>query len=188
MAYSSRSLLLHGCVGVIIAVLIIAVVSPPNIPLITPVDAKGTLEVKVTDAPVPDLKHLNLAIDSVEVLNKSGGWNTLSVSGGSTYFDLLQLQNVTKDLSVGKIPPGNYTKIRLMIVSADAKLDDDRDINLDVPSGKIDIQVHFEIKAGKTTSLVIDIIVDKIQIAERGHSGKPVNLNPQFKAIVIPPP
>jgi hypothetical protein len=188
MAYSSRSLLLHGCVGVIIAVLIIAVVSLPSIPLIAPVDAKGTLEVKVTDAPVPNLKHLNLAINSVEALNKSGGWNTLSISGGSIYFDLLQLQNVTKDLSIGKIPPGNYTKIRLMIVSADAKLDDDGDINLDVPSGKIDIRVHFEIKAGKTTSLVIDIIVDKIQIAERGHSDRHANLNPQFKAIVIPPP
>lgn len=89
---------------------------------------------------------------------------------------------------MGSIRVGNYTRIRLQIVSANATLDDGRNIALDVPSGNIDIQVHFEVKPGKTTSLIVDIIVDKIQIAERGNSGKPANLNPQFKAITIPPP
>ncbi|MCJ7761661.1 DUF4382 domain-containing protein [Candidatus Bathyarchaeota archaeon] len=188
MAYSSRSLLLHGSVGVIIAVLIIAAV---NLPVISPilVEAKiGTLAVKVTDAPVPYLRNLHLAINSVEVLGKTGDWNKLPINGGLQYFDLLQLQNVTKDLSVGSIHVGNYTRIRLQIVSANATLDDGRNIALNVPSGNIDIQVHFEVKLGKTTSLIVEIIVDKIQIAERGNSGKPANLNPQFKAIIIPPP
>jgi hypothetical protein len=187
MAYSPRSLLLHGGAGVIIAVLIIAAAALPITPLITPADANGTLVVKVTDAPVPDLRHLNLETNSVEVLNRTGHWKTLSESSKSAYFDLLQLQNVTKDLSVGSMPPGNYTKIRFEIVSADATLGDGSEVTLNVPSGKIDIQVHFEIKTGKTTSLIIDIMVDKIQIAERGNSGKLANLNPQFRAIVIPP-
>jgi hypothetical protein len=188
MAYSSRSLLLHGSVGVIMAVLVIAAV---NLPIISPilVDAKiGTLVVKVTDAPAPDLRDLHLTINSVEVLGKTGNWNTLPIDDGLQYFDLLQLKNVTKDLSVGKMDVGNYTGIRLQIVSADATLDDGRNIALNVPSGNIDIQVYFEVKPGKTTSLIVDIIVDKIQIAERGNSGKPANLNPQFRAITIPPP
>ena len=188
MAYGSKTLLLYGGIVVITAVLIIAAVYSPMILPIFHVEAKtGTLIVKVTDAPVPDLRHLNLTINKVEVSNETGDWNTLPITGGSLYFDLLQLQNVTRDLSIGSIPVGNYTRIRLQIVSANATLADGSNITLNVPSGHIDIQVHFEIKFGKTTNLIIDIIVDKIQIAERGKSGKPANLNSQFRVITIPP-
>ena len=188
MAYSSRKIFLYGGIGIISAVLIIAAMFSPMLFPIFQAEAKtGTLVVKVTDAPVPDLRHLNLTINEVEVSNETVDWKTLSILGGSMYFDLLKLQNVTKDLSIGSIPVGNYTKIRMQIVSANATLADGKTIALNVPPGHVDIQVHFKIEAGKTTSLIIDIIVDKIQIAERGKSGKPANLNPQFKAIVIPP-
>jgi len=188
LAYGSKNIVIYGGVGIIAAVLIIAAVYSPMILPIFQVEAKtGTLAVKVTDAPVTDLRHLNLTINEVAVSNETGNWNALPISGGSLYFDLLQLENVTRDLSIGKIPVGNYTKIRMQIVTANATLADGRVITLNVPSGHIDIKVAFEIKAGKTTGLIIDIIVDKIDIVERGKSGKPANLNPQFKAITIPP-
>ena len=38
----------------------------------------------------------------------------------------------------------------------------------------------------KTTSLIIDVLVDRIHIAERGSSGLTANLDPQFKAIATP--
>jgi hypothetical protein len=66
-------------------------------------------------------------------------------------------------------------------------LSDGTTITLNVPPRHVDIQIRFEIKPGKTTSLIIEIVVDKIQIAERGSSGNPANLNPQFKAITVPP-
>ncbi|MEM2936197.1 MAG: DUF4382 domain-containing protein [Candidatus Bathyarchaeia archaeon] len=192
MAYDARKILFSGAMGLLAAILIIAAVSlsPMILPQIfPPVTAKtGTLLVKVTDAPVHDLKRLNLTINSVEICNETGNWIALPILGGVASFDLLQLENVTRDLAIGEIPPGNYTKIRMRIVSANATLADGSIIPLNVPPGHIDVRVHFEIKAGKTTSLIIDIIVDKVQIAERGRSGKPANLNPQFKAIVIPPP
>jgi len=167
--------------------MIAAIVNPMLFPIFR-VEAKtGTLVVKVTDAPVPDLEHLNLTINKVEVSNETGSWKSLPISGGSLYFDLLKLRNVTKDLAIGEIPVGNYTKIRMQIVTANATLSDGSTLTLNVPPGHIDIQVHFEIKPGKTTSLIIDIVVDKIKIAERGHSGKPANLNPQFKATIVPP-
>jgi len=195
LAYDVRKILFSGAMGLLAAILIIASVSlsPMMLPQIfPPVTAKtGTLLVKVTDAPVPDLKHLNLTINSVEVCNETGDWIELPILGGVASFDLLQLENVTRDLAIGGIPPGNYTKIRMRIVEGlkytNATLGDGRVIELNVPPGHVDIRVQFEIKAGKTTSLIIDIIVDKIHIAERGKSGKPANLNPQFKAIVIPP-
>lgn len=188
MVYDSKKMLRYGGAGIVVAVLIIVAAFSPMIFPIFQAEAKtGTLVVRVTDAPVPDLKNLNLTISKVEVSNETGSWKTLTISGGIAYFDLLKLQNVTKDLSIGSIPVGNYTKIRLQIVTANATLSDGRTITLNVPPGHIDIQVHFEIKAGKTTSLIIDIIVDKIQIAERGNSGQLPNLNPQFKSITVPP-
>ena len=105
-----------------------------------------------------------------------------------TYFDLLKLENVTMDLAISEgILIGNYTKIRLQIVTANAILGDNRTIELSVPPGHIDLKTHFEIKKNATTNLIIDIMFDKIKIAERGNSGKPANLNPQFKVIVVPP-
>lgn len=191
MAYDVKKIFYYGATGILAAVLIIAtVVSTPIILLhiFPPVEAKiGMLIVKVTDAPVSDLKHLNLTINKVEVCNETGYWTPLPILVGAAYFDLLELENVTMDLSISEIPIGNYTKIGMQIVSANATLADGTIITLNVPSGRIDIHVHFEIRLGKTTSLIVDIIVDKIHIVERGKSGKPANLNPQFKSIVIPP-
>jgi hypothetical protein len=142
----------------------------------------------VTDAPVPDLKHLNLTINRVEVHNETGNWTSIDLLAGKNYFDLLELENVTMDLAISDgILIGNYTKIRLQIITAKATLGDNRTIDLSVPPGHIDIKTNFKIKKNATTSLIIDIMVDRINIAERGNSGKPANLNPQFKVIVVPP-
>jgi hypothetical protein len=183
----SRTLMSYGAVGVLAAIVLIAsVLYVPTI--IPPVAATtGTLVVKVTDAPVRDLLHLNLTIDQVEVHNATGHWLPLTLQEETTYFDLLALENVTRDLAVDALPIGNYTKIRLQILTANATLGDATTIPLNVPPGHIDLKTHFEIQPDETTSLIIDIIVDKIKIVERGKSGKPAHLNPQFKAIVIPP-
>lgn len=176
--YTPKRILTYGSTGVVIAILLIATVFNP---MLFQVQAKtGTLVVKVTDAPVPDLQHLNLTINKVEVSNETGNWVNLPISGGSLYFDLLTLHNATLDLAIGSIPVGNYTKIRMQIVTANATLSDGSPMTLNVPPGHIDIQIHVEIESGKTTSLIIDIIVDKIKIAASA------NLNPQFKAITVP--
>lgn len=183
----SRTLMVYGAVGVLAAIVLIA--SVQYVPaIIPPVEATtGTLAVKVTDAPVRDLLHLNLTIDQVAVHNATGHWLPLTLQEETTYFDLLTLENVTRDLAVETLPIGNYTKIRLRIVTANATLGDETTIPLNVPPGHVDIKTPFEVQPDETTSLIIDILVDKIKIVERGKSGKPAHLNPQFKAIVIPP-
>ena len=193
MMYTSRKILYYGAAGFLAAVLLIAVVSSTLMILQTifppVVEAKiGTLIIKVTDAPVPDLKHLNLTINRVEVLYETGNWTSINLLSADTYFDLLELENKTMNLAINDVMSiGNYTKIRLQIVTAKATLGDNRTIDLSVPPGHIDIKTHFKIKKNATTSLIIDIMVDKINIAERGNSGQPANLNPQFKVIVVPP-
>lgn len=193
MMYTSRKKLYYGAAGFLAAVILIAVVSstPMILQTIFPpvVEAKtGTLIVKLTDAPVPDLKHLNLTINRVEVRDEAGNWTSTGLLSADTYFDLLKLENVTMDLAISEgILIGNYTKIRLKIVTANATLGDNRTIELSVPRGHIDLKTHFEIKKNATTNLIIDIMFDKIKIAERGNSGKSANLKPQFKVIVVPP-
>lgn len=191
MAYGNRKIIFYGAAGIIAAIIMIAAVLSASsiINLVNPPRTSnlGMLIVKVTDAPVPDLKNLNLTIDSVDVSNETGNWIPVPITNGTAYFDLLKLENVTRDLGTSSIPAGNYTKIRMHIVSANATKSDDGVMELNVPPGHIDISVHFEIKAEKTTSLIIDIIVDKVQIAKNGNSGNPANLNPQFKATVVPP-
>jgi len=187
MAYGTRKILIYGVIGILAAtILSSSILMLPN--LFVNVNARtGTLVVKVTDAPVPYLLDLSLTISSVEVLDSTGGWIPLTVSGGTNTFDLLKLENEAIDLAIGKILVGDYSKIRLKIDTASATLSDGSPIDLNVPPGHIDLQVKFEIKEGKTTGLIVDIIADKAQIAESGRSGKPANLNPQFKLVVMPP-
>jgi len=187
MAYGIRKVLMFGVIGILAAIILSSsMFILPN--LFTKVYSKtGTLSVKVTDAPVPDLKHLNLTITSLEVLNASDGWVSIPLEDGQAYFDLLALVNVTRDLAVSEIPIGNYSKIRMDISKANATLCDGSTIDLRIPPGHIDIHVKFEIIAGKTTYLLIDITADRIKIASEGISGKTPNLNPQFKAIVTSP-
>lgn len=170
---------------ILLALTVIALYTLPTlIPLLLP-KKTGTLIVEVTDAPVHSLKHLNISIDGVEAQKEDGGWATLEIVNAS--FDLLKLQNTTSTLAIGELEPGNYSKIRMHIVEANATLGDETIIPLNVPPEHIDIQVQFEIKPGGKTTLIIDIEIDKIQIAENAISGRPANLNPQFKTKVVPP-
>ncbi len=96
----------------------------------------------------------------------------------SVYFNLLALQNVTKELSTLPRPVGNYSKIRLDVTAANATLNDGTTENLTVPPGHIDIIVSFEIKADQTTNVLLDMQVDTVAISQSG------NLKPVLKATV----
>ena len=159
-------------------------------PNIGNVASEGTLKILVTDAPVRDLKHLNITIDSFEVhRNDTDEWISVRIEGGQVSFDLLALKNgnITEEAAVGTIPPGNYTMIRMHVVEGlaytNATLDDDSAIPLNVPSEKIRIPVHFEIEAGQTTTVILDITADSVHIA----SNPDHNFRPVVKPIVTPP-
>ncbi len=88
----------------------------------------------------------------------------------------MTLQNVTRDLSVTELAPGNYTKLRMEISTANATDIDGNIIPLTVPPGHIDVIVHFEIKAGETTIILVDMI---------GHISATNKLSPVLKAKVV---
>lgn len=168
--------------GILIAALLITVVTLG--PTVLFPAKTGTLDIKVTDAPVQDLKSLNITVDSFEVhRTETDQWINVTISKGQVTFDLVKLRNVTQDAALGQIPSGNYTDIRIHIISAYARLDNGTVFPVRFPPDKIDIIVHFEVKAGETTGLILDIQVDTIKIAENPAS----NVSPVVKATVIPP-
>ena len=186
MENSTRKIGLRASAGFLIAITIILAVFASGIQLPTVKAKTGTLTVLLTDAPA-DLKHLNITIDSLAALNVDDpeDWIDLSLVGEDeeVYFDLLALYNVTMELSTQEISPGNYTKLRMTIKTANATKTDGEIIDpIEVPPGKLDIIIHFEIKAGDTTILLIDMEADWVAISKSNR------LRPVFKATIPEPP
>jgi hypothetical protein len=132
----------------------------------------GTLTVSVKDAPV-DLSKLDVTIDGLDVQSQGNGWINIPFNDGvqSVRFDLLTLKEVSKDLSTTQLPAGNYTKIRLHVREATATYNDGTTDKLNVPSDKIDVIVHFEVKEGSTTNVLIDMTFVAIS---NSHNLRPV--------------
>jgi len=197
MSDSIRDTGFFAAMGMLLAILIIGGIAAAGfkiptlrLPSIGQTANEGTLVLLVTDAPVRDLKHLNITIDSFEIhRNDTDEWINLTIQDGQVSFDLLALKNgnLTEEAAIETVPEGNYTMIRMHIVEGlqftNATLDDGTAISLNVPSEKIKIPVHFEIEAGQTTSIILDITADSVHIASNPEH----NLRPVVKPIVTPP-
>jgi hypothetical protein len=185
MAINHKKIGLYTVTGIAIAVILIAAifVSGVQFPGFSPKNSSGktgTLAVAIMDAPA-DLANLNVTVNALYVHNDDNdSWLQLNFTGGvsSVYFNLLALNNITKDLSTSAIPVGNYSKIRLDVSAANATLNDGTTENLTVPPGHIDVILSFQIKADQTTNVIIDMQADTVAIS---HSG---NLKPVLKATV----
>jgi hypothetical protein len=181
---------LYAAIGILIAGLIIAGVflSGAQFPSITSPVFKaqtGTLIVLLTDAPV-NLTKLNVTIGNLSAHSVEEGWINLPFVNDEeeVSFNLLALQNVTMELSIAEIPVGNYTKMRMTIKNANATFanGDSEPVPLTVPSGHIDIIIHFEIESNGTTVLLIDMEPDWVAISKTNR------LRPIFKADVSTKP
>jgi hypothetical protein len=187
MENSTRKIGLRVAAGFLVAITIILAVFASGIQLPTVKAKTGTLTVLITDAPA-DLDHLNITIDSLSVLNvdePEENWIDLPFVDDveEVYFDLLALYDVTMELSTEEIPAGNYTKLRMTIKTANATKSGGEIIDpLEVPPGKLDIIIHFEIEAEDTTVLLIDMEADWVAISQSNR------LRPVFKATIAEPP
>lgn len=141
----------------------------------------GTLNVMIKDAPV-DLSKLEVTIDSLEVQGQEENWINIPFIGGVQFvkFDLFSLQDVSLDLATTQIPTGSYTKMRLHVSEAIATYGDGTMEPLNVPSDKIDVRVHFEVKENGATNVLIDMTADFVAISTT-H-----NLRPVLKATQLP--
>ncbi len=138
------------------------------------------------DKPV-ELKHLNITIDSLSIKrveNDTERWIDLELLGGDPiYFDLLALQNVTVVLSDTQIPAGNYTKMKMHVLTANATYPDGETVELrKVPSEHIQVLLkpHLEMRSDDSIKVIIDLEPDTAKIS----ISQSLNLKPTMKAMV----
>jgi len=190
MSDSIHNIGYFAAVGILFAILIIgtfavAGIKIPSLRLPGFPSNKGTLTVKVMDAPT-DLEHLNITIDQlmIQKANETGEtWINLElIDGEPIYFDLLALHNVTLTLSKTEIDAGNYTMIKMHVLTANATKTDGSIIDsLRVPSEwiKVILKPHLNMQSDAAITITIDL-EPTVNIA----NNPALNLKPTMKAMV----
>ena len=161
--------------GVAVAlVLIIAFVIVPAVTrdkAIVPPGTVGTLEVRVTDAKdEPHVTAINMTFDNITVHragdgDSDGEWIVVAEDLNKTV-DLLQLSGVGDLLGEDEIEAGKYTQIRVGVVKVEVVIGGvEEEVTLEpaeaavLPSGELKFHQPFEVKADKTTVIIIDFDV-----------------------------
>ncbi len=156
----------------------IPTVTPPGIVPVTPpatppapspatplpsVTATGILQVRVTDAPAEyEVSAIYVTIANLEVHQSGEEADWTMIIEESRTFELLELEGVEEIWGEEEIEVGHYTQIRMDVESVEATIDnEDKDVSLFLPSGKLKLVGSFEIEAEKTTILTLDFDADK---------------------------
>ena len=180
MSNGIRQISIFGVAGVLVAALIIAgFVIGENV---FQVSGKGVLTIQIIDKPV-ELDHLNMTIDWVKIQDEDENWYNLTLKSEPFYFDLLSLQNVSETLSETELPAGNYTKIWLHVLTANATYPDGSVADLRVPSDtvKVLLKPHLSLEDGGQMTVLIDLQPEDLNSIAISQS---LNLRPVIKAVV----
>jgi len=180
MSNGIRQVGLFGVAGVLVAAMIIAgFVIGENV---FQVSGKGVLTIQIMDKPV-ELDHLNMTIDWVQIQDEDENWYDLTLKVEPFYFDLLSLQDVSETLSETEIPAGNYTKIWMHVLTANATYPDGTVADLRVPSDiiKVLLKPHLSFEDGGQITVLIDLQPEDLNAIAVSQS---LNLRPVIKAVV----
>lgn len=158
-----------------------------------PLNGSGDLAISLADAPVNNIKEVNVTISEVQVCREDENgeeyWETINDfadQGGEATFDLLTLRFDEELLGLKTLPAGLYKQIRLIVA---AKEDDNNsgpkigksyvvyenkdEDDIFIPSGQqsgLKIKHKFLIEDGSTTRLLLDVDVREF-IHAAGKSG-----------------
>jgi len=180
MSNGIRQVGLFGVAGILVAALIIAgfVIGGT----VFQGSRKGVLTIQIMDKPV-NLEHLNMTIDWAKIQDEDENWHNLTLKIEPFYFDLLALQNVSETLSETEIPAGNYTKIWMHVLTANATYPDGTVADLRVPSDtiKVLLKPHLSLEDGGQVTVLIDLQPEDLNSIAISRS---LNLRPVIKAMV----
>jgi len=141
----------------------------------------GTLSMSMTDAkPMLPAGVTNcfVTIDEVLVHSSGGGWQSLPMARTPYTIDLLQF---TEGLTTEFVPPvalpsGKYTQVRLSVVSAKIRFNNDpnNEVDLKIPSEnlKTDQNFDFDVDEAAAVDITIDFDLSKSIVVE-GPAGNP---------------
>lgn len=120
--------------------------------------SSGIVSVYIKDQ-LASWKHINVTFLEVQIHEASegneSGWHTLSVENGT--LDLVSLTDVSALLASSDVDTGNYTQIRIVIISVIGVMQNGTNVTFFVPSGELKTAHPFNVTAGETTNLTIDI-------------------------------
>ncbi len=117
----------------------------------------GKVTIMVKDLP-DNWTHVNVTFSKVEIHQaeaNNSGWLNLTVTRQT--IDLASLVNVSQLLASGSVGPGKYTQIRIIVESATGTMSDGTIVNFTVPSGELKTTHPFNVTAGQTTTMTVDI-------------------------------
>jgi len=133
--------------------------------------SSGTLEVRIGDAPSKNFSFVNITFSQIKVHRSGNDSSWTNISFEERTVDLLNLHknNITETIGVDNISEGDYDKIWIVISKATGVLNETKEnVTFDVPSGDLKIQQLIDIKAGKTTTVTVDIDAERSILAV-GH-------------------
>ncbi len=143
--------------------------------------SRGKVGILLTDGPTDEYEHIWVTITEVSLLPAGGDHGVVIFSSDEGYrFDLLAYRDEDFLLKLSEnVPVGKYEKIRLRVLKVEAKrwsCSGSEEIELDVPSGKIDLNPRgsFEVKADATLYIRLDIDADKSFNISNGDKFRPV--------------
>ena len=143
----------------------------------------GNVALFLADGPADEYEHIWAGVKEVILIPANGGDHVSlfrSPYRDGKEVDLLDLSDQKLLLSVKKnVPAGVYSKIRMIIAYIRPEGGTgpcaDEDLEIKLPSGKIDLnpRKNFRVAPGKSIAISLDMDMDKsIQLKEAGNSGK----------------
>ena len=125
---------------------------------------------------ISDFEELNLSISRVSLHLSGDEEKIIEFEPGIQMVDLTNLQgNRAQEIWRGDIPEGEYSKVFLEVSEVSGVLlESGEEIEIKLPSGKLQISKPFEVESGELINFVYDLTV-----VEAGKSGQYI-LKPQI--------
>jgi hypothetical protein len=124
---------------------------------------------------IGDFEELNISISKVGLHLTGDDQKIVEFEPGVQMVDLTELQgDRAQEVWRGNVPDGEYSKVFLEISHVSGiLLESGEEIEIKLPSGKLQISIPFEVESGEVTNFVYDLTVVKA-----GKSGQYI-LKPQ---------
>jgi hypothetical protein len=149
---------------------------PP--PIIAQPNAEGNFAFLVSDEvnAIGDFQDLDISISKVTLNLGGDGEKRIEFIPEVQAVNLTELQgNRAQEIWKGDIPEGEYSKVVLEVSQVSGiLLDSGEEIEIRLPSGKLQISKPFQVESGEVTTFVYDLTV-----VEAGQSGQYI-LKPQI--------
>jgi len=151
----------------------------------------GSIGILLKDAPADEFQNIYITITEISLLPAGDEGHPLVIFTSESGYtvDLLDLRDQDFLLTLNEqVPAGTYSKVRMKISDINASGGPCRDMDIDLPSGKIDVnpQANFIVEQGEVLYLRLDIDANKsINLHPAGKSDKCI-FRPVVFADVIP--